>query len=225
MPGAVCAILVMSPPGFGRFSTCRVSKFDVILASSVCSMAPSPVTSTVMAPLPSSSLKFTETVWPSSTCTGSVVSLKPCCVTEIEYAPGFSSVNVYTPPEPEVVDRTSPVALFFRVTPAPTMTAPEGSVTIPLTAPVTILCAETRAGNMSSKAASNAASRKRLFNLIFYLRFLRQFSEADIRRGPLPREGTRHVRVHVRHQINHIVSGDYVNSERSHIRRGTNLNL
>src|SRR5580704_6955137 len=110
--------------------------------------------------------------------------------------------------------------MFFRFTVAPTITAPDGSVMFPLIAPVTMLCAERRVGNKSSKAASKAASQECLFHCIFISRFPSICGcvndKSNFRRVPVW-----HVRRHVLRTIKCFLTVSYVNSEGSNLSGGT----
>jgi hypothetical protein len=58
------------------------------------------------------------------------------------------------------------VSLDFKLIVAPAMTAPDESVTVPLIAPVTVLCAATIPGTNIIRAASKATSPKGCLYLI-----------------------------------------------------------
>src|SRR5580698_5114444 len=122
-----------------------------MFASSVCSIAPCSVTVMVSLEAPTSSFTLATAVCPNSTCTVAVACLNPACDTVTSYCPGFSSVNSYVPVDPVTADSTSPVVPFFKLTAAPAITDPDGSVMIPVSPPVTVLCACTSAGNESMK--------------------------------------------------------------------------
>ncbi len=95
-----------------------------MLAFSVCRSGGSSFTSTIVLPLPSS---------------------RPTLAVRF-YSPGFNSENAYSPWAPVTEVAVSAVALLVRDNAAPGMAAPVGSVIVPLSPPVTIVCAQAPSG-------------------------------------------------------------------------------
>jgi hypothetical protein len=92
-------------------------------------------------------------VLPSWTSTFDEVVRNPGAVAETTYEPGLSSGNRKLPESFVIVGcSTPPVPEFCSVTVAAETTAPDGSATIPLTAPVTIVWERTGAELTESKA-------------------------------------------------------------------------
>src|ERR1043165_1737589 len=123
-------------------STVRVSIVVVMLAFSVCSNGVcSPVTSTVVDVVPTSSVRFTVEFCPSWTLILRVEVLKPSLLIVSVYSPGLSREYWYAPVADVVALNDSPVAELFNARLAPAIAAPDGSVTVPLMPPVTMVCA------------------------------------------------------------------------------------
>ena len=104
---------------------------------------------------------------------------------------------------------------FFKFTVAPTITEPEGSVTIPVRPPVTTLCADTKVGSKNSKATKETASRKYLSNRnrIVQLHSSVKFSETANRLADLTRQRVKHLRLRSLRQISCLPSVIYKNAE------------
>src|ERR1051325_7492738 len=95
-------------------STVRVSIVVVMLAFSVCSNGVcSPVTSTVVDVVPTSSVRFTVEFCPSWTLILRVEVLKPSLLIVSVYSPGLSREYWYAPVADVVALNDSPVAELF----------------------------------------------------------------------------------------------------------------
>jgi hypothetical protein len=104
---------------------------------------------------------------------------------------------------------------FFKLTAAPAITEPEGSVTIPVSPPVITLCANTRVGNKSSKAINETASRRYFSNRnrIFQLQSSVKFSETANRWVNLTRQRVQHLHLRSLGQISCLLRVGYKNAE------------
>src|ERR1051326_5298301 len=101
-------------------STVRVSIVVVMLAFSVCSNGVcSPVTSTVVDVVPTSSVRFTVEFCPSWTLILRVEVLKPSLLIVSVYSPGLSREYWYAPVADVVALNDSPVAELFNARLAP----------------------------------------------------------------------------------------------------------
>src|SRR5580698_4331138 len=128
-----------------------------MLASSVCSSGACPDTSTVSEVLPTTSLMLVVAICPNNTSTVSLYVRKPDWLMLTLYDPGFNKGKLYKPVELVTVVWVSPVVLLFRLTCAPGTIAPDGSVTVPEMAPVTIFCDSDKLARINV-ATHNAAT-------------------------------------------------------------------
>jgi len=82
---------------------------------------------------------------------GTWAVLNPLAENVTAYVPGCRKENLYDPFASVVVVRVCPVAVLVRVMLAPDITAPDGSVTVPVKAPVSAVCADDGAAQASNK--------------------------------------------------------------------------
>jgi hypothetical protein len=87
--------------------------------------------------------------------------LNPLAEIFTEYSPGGNNENLYTPEASVVVVRSWPVALLSAVTMAPTTTPLDGSVIVPVNAPVVADCAHIGDAHAKITAKQNASARKK----------------------------------------------------------------
>ncbi len=132
------------------------------VALSVCNSTPVVATSMVWLSDPTFRTALLVDTCPTSTTSPAMTALaNPCLVIVMSYLPGFTLTKMYLPALLVVVVRVCPVEVSFRTTAASGSTALVESVTVPLTVPNVVVCANTgNAVQHSSTADSKAAANR-----------------------------------------------------------------
>ena len=148
----------------------RSSKVDCSCAVVVSMIAATPDTSTVSVAAPGLIVTFNVPVLFSCTSTCCATDLKPCELTVSLYIPTGRLSKRYPPVPLVLVLAVTPVATFCACTSAFATTAPEGSVTVPVTLPL-IACPKAPTG-ISATATSNASASATKLLVNRFIRFL-----------------------------------------------------
>src|ERR1700722_5517874 len=156
-PGATSRKLLTSRPLIGNPSTCAELSVVPVTAELVSTVVDVPVTVTVSDVAETASDKFTFTEAPTVRLIGLLFAAsKPVAFTSTRYTPYGKADATNNPFESVPCVWTIPVPVFVIVTLACGTTAPVGSVTVPVTVPVSKACAN--AGGAEAKRQNNATS-------------------------------------------------------------------
>src|SRR6476646_8236401 len=132
------------------------SAFDVLTTGA------SAVTLTVSAVPATRNLVSSATAEPTPTVTLELWGPNPDSSTLRMYVPGWTLAMTYRPTASETVVRTAPLVVDVRVIVAPGTTKSFGSLTVPVTRPVSV-CANTVDGTIVTRLANTKARRSNTF--------------------------------------------------------------